>query len=142
MKYLLAAGLLLAQISLAVACAPAYARGMKVRVASESALIVWDAKEKKEHFIRRANFNTQAAYFGFLVPTPSRPHLGEVPNRVFDQLEAMTAAKIKVEQKVRYYSLFGGIANTTFAVGDAGPRPPVASRWWTASRSPAARPSC
>jgi hypothetical protein len=41
-------------------CAPVMGKGQRVDVASETALIVWDAKEKKQHFIRRASFQTEA----------------------------------------------------------------------------------
>ena len=53
------AALLLAVVLLpappADACAPVMGRGEQVRIASESALIVYDEKTKTEHFIRRGN---------------------------------------------------------------------------------------
>lgn len=68
-------------------CAPAYPPGAMVRVADESALILWDAQSKTEHFIRRATFTTSVPDFGFLVPTPSRPELAEAGDEVFSALE-------------------------------------------------------
>jgi hypothetical protein len=72
----------------ALACAPAYPEGAFVSISSEEALIVWDAARGVEHFIRRADFHTDAEDFGFLVPTPAPPELGEVDDAVFDRLRA------------------------------------------------------
>ncbi len=74
-------------------CAPAYPPGAMVRIADESALILWDAEHKIEHFIRRATFTTSAADFGFLVPTPSRPELAEAGDEVFSSLENIIRPK-------------------------------------------------
>src|SRR5262245_66273162 len=116
MKRLLAtAALFLACVSSARPCAPAYARGMRVGITAESALIVYDEKTKTEHFIRRANFDTATPYFGFLVPTPSVPQLAEMADSTFDVLEEWTAAEIKYETKVRYVSMFDTIKTNSFA---------------------------
>lgn len=58
-----------------------------IRITDESALIVWDKKSHTEHFVRRANFQTPAKNFGFLVPTPSQPQLGAVDDQLFSDLE-------------------------------------------------------
>ena len=60
-----------------LACATAPRSGDTVHIAEESAIIVWDAASKTQHFFRRASFDTQAKDFGFLVPTPSVPELKE-----------------------------------------------------------------
>jgi Uncharacterized protein conserved in bacteria (DUF2330) len=87
----IAAGLvLLATAALARpagACAPAPPPGLRVDIAEESALIVWDAAAHREHFIRRAAFRTEAKDFGFLVPTPDKPDLAEVSDAVFASLD-------------------------------------------------------
>jgi Uncharacterized protein conserved in bacteria (DUF2330) len=57
-----------------------------IPIRGEEALIVWDEAHKTEHFIRRAFFKDAPADFGFLVPTPTRPTLNEVPAIVFDRL--------------------------------------------------------
>jgi hypothetical protein len=67
------------------ACAAVGPRG-PIFVRGEEALIVWDPERQIEHFIRRALFRGVSDDFGFLVPTPSRPELAEVPSRVFDDL--------------------------------------------------------
>ena len=66
------------------ACAPAPMRGEYVEITNESALIIWDAESKTEHFIRRAAFQSTSTDFGFLVPTPTQPELAEADDSVFD----------------------------------------------------------
>lgn len=73
------------------ACAPAPRPGEHVGIASETALIIWDADAKRQHFIRRATFDTKAKDFGFLVPTPSRPELDEAHDYTFKMLARITA---------------------------------------------------
>jgi len=82
-------------------CAPVYRSGTPaVRIATETALIVWDDKaprDKKrgtQHFIRRGTFDTAAPDFGFLVPTPTNPEVAEADDDVFKALEKYTAPKI------------------------------------------------
>src|ERR1043166_1405172 len=58
------------QTSTAQACAVVERPDGRVSVAEEHAIILWDAEAKTEHFIRRAQFRTRDADFGFLVPTP------------------------------------------------------------------------
>src|SRR5947209_2668282 len=79
------------------ACAPAMRRGEEhsVEIAGETALIVWDEKARKQHFIRRASFQAQVPYFGFVVPTPTQPELAEAPDEVFTRLEDWTKPEVK-----------------------------------------------
>jgi hypothetical protein len=58
-----------------------------VRIADESALIVWDAKNKTEHLIRSATFDSQGNNVGFIVPTPTVPQLATASSDVFNALE-------------------------------------------------------
>jgi len=67
-----------------------------VEVAEESALIVWDAADKTQHFIRRASFNAEDDSFGFLVPTPTRPELAEASDKAFKMLEMLTAPPVRI----------------------------------------------
>ncbi len=75
-------------------CGVAPPRNKPVSIASESAIIVWDEAEKRQHFIRRASFTTEAADFGFLVPTPTRPELGEAEDEAFKRLATIAAPKV------------------------------------------------
>jgi hypothetical protein len=68
------------------ACAPAPPKGAEVRLADEEAVIMWDPATKTETFIRRAQFHSTAKSFGFLVPTPTKPELGEVGEGLFPAL--------------------------------------------------------
>jgi hypothetical protein len=86
---------------LALACAPAPRPGQYVRIAEESAIIIWDEKTRTQHFIRRATFDTDAPDFGFLVPTPAEPALAEVSDSAFNDLEYFIRPKVieKAETK-------------------------------------------
>jgi hypothetical protein len=77
---------LLTDHAAADACATAPPRGEEVRIADEEAIISWDPVAKRETFIRRAEFRSTTRSFGFLVPTPTTPELGEAPRSVFDNL--------------------------------------------------------
>ena len=110
------------------ACAPAPPRGYDVSIVGEEAVIVWDAARRIEHFIRRADFSTEAEGFGFIVPTPTVPELVEVEATIFERL----AYAIRPREEYRYET--GGISPTcllfatlSMRAGDkaaAGP-PPV-----------------
>ncbi len=83
------ATLILAAVFIAspsLACAPAAGEGRFVRVDAEDAVIIWDGPAKREHFIRRALFDTDAKDFGFLVPTPEKPEIGEADDVIFARL--------------------------------------------------------
>lgn len=83
------------------ACAAAPPEGRTVDVASEEALIVWDAAQHVEHFIRRADFRTDATDFGFLVPTPTQPELAEAPDAVFSRIGDLEVPEVRHENKYR-----------------------------------------
>lgn len=83
------------------ACAPAPPPNAWVTIRQEEAVIFWDPESQTEHFIRRAVFNGQTKDFGFLVPTPSEPELGEANEDLFSALAAVTSPPVKyVERKV------------------------------------------
>ncbi|MGE0787245.1 MAG: DUF2330 domain-containing protein [Sandaracinaceae bacterium] len=67
------------------ACA-SVSRDAPVQIVGEEALIVWDEETRTEHFIRHAGFHGATQDFGFLVPTPTRPQLGEVRADLFASL--------------------------------------------------------
>jgi hypothetical protein len=73
---------------------------VRVEIVAEQALIVWDARARVQHFVRRATFETEAADFGFLVPSPARPELAEAPDSVFDALHA--AIQPEVVRRTRW----------------------------------------
>ncbi len=68
------------------ACATVSASPQPIEIAGEEALILWQPETGTEHFIRRAGFAGASRDFGFLVPTPTQPELGEVPAGIFGRL--------------------------------------------------------
>jgi len=74
----------------AEACAIATPGGQNAKIATETALIVYDSASKTEHFLRTAKFDSTGD-FGFFVPTPTRPQLAEAPGDIFPQLAKLTA---------------------------------------------------
>jgi hypothetical protein len=80
-------GSLLVAIRPAAACAPAWSGSEPVQIASEEALVVWDAERRLEHFVRRAEFQGGSSNFGFLVPVPALPEIAEADERVFETIE-------------------------------------------------------
>ena len=80
----------------ASSCFVAPRSGETVRIAQETAVILWDAEQEVEHFIRKGTFATSSRDFGFLVPTPTVPELSEVNGRLFDELGRITAPRIEV----------------------------------------------
>lgn len=63
-------------------------------IAEESAIILWDAAAKVQHFIRRATFETEAPDFGFLVPTPTKPDLKETDESAFFTLADLIKPRV------------------------------------------------
>jgi hypothetical protein len=83
------------------ACAVALPRNTNkpVEIADESAIIIWDAKAKKQHFIRRATFKTEVKDFGFLVPTPTEPKLEEASDDAFTYLAKITEPRVVTQPR-------------------------------------------
>lgn len=100
MKKLLLASALLFCPDVAEACAPAPPHGQDVTIAGEEAVIAWDAATKTEHFVRRAQFESSAKDFGFLVPTPTKPTLAEADANVFQRLHDKTKPEIQTRTEL------------------------------------------
>lgn len=86
------------------ACCTAWRHGNRpIRIAAQEVLLIWDAERGVEHFVRRANFQSEKAPkdFGFLVPTPAQPKLGEVPDLVFDELGELIKPKIEIKRETQ-----------------------------------------
>jgi hypothetical protein len=77
------------------ACCPAPPRGKPVVNADQTVIILWDAANKMQHFIRQASFKSEADDFGFLVPSPSEPELEESGNDAFPYLLKLTEPEIR-----------------------------------------------
>lgn len=78
-----------------------------VRIAREAAIIVWDEQNHRQHFIRRASFETKSQNVGFLVPTPSIPELAEADDNAFAQMgEIMKPEEITKVRRIWEWSIF------------------------------------
>jgi len=123
---------LIALAVVAIACAPAPHAGDEIAVVEESAVIVWDAAAKTEHFIRRAVFQGKGRDFGFLVPTPSVPTLAEVDDAIFDKLEKRTRPEVVHVTKKRLdftpFLLMYGMRHEGMTTGAAAPVEVLASQ--------------
>lgn len=80
--------------TISLACCAVSATGSHVVNADQTVVMVWDKQRQTQHFIRKADFKTDATDIGFLVPSPSRPHLDESGNAAFSRLETITAPKV------------------------------------------------
>jgi hypothetical protein len=85
--------LLLAVVPRADACCAVVAGGSHVVNADQTVILLWDEKSGMEHFIRKADFKTDAKDLGFLVPSPSRPRLEESGGAAFTKLAEITAPR-------------------------------------------------
>jgi hypothetical protein len=79
----------------AAACCPAPPSGKPVVNADQTVILIWDAAAGMQHFIRKASFKSDAADFGFIVPSPNKPELEESGNEAFRYLAKLTAPEIK-----------------------------------------------
>lgn len=104
----------------AVGCAIAPPRDGDTSISSESALIVYDAATKTEHFIRTANFQSTSNDFGFLVPTPTKPELAEASADVFAGLSDVTKRRTEVRTRMKPLD-FGCALHTVVFMGAAAP---------------------
>ena len=98
--------LLCDQAKWADACCPAPPMGRPVVNADQTVIILWDAANKTQHFIRQASFKSDAKDFGFIVPSPSQPELSESGNDAFPTLRKLT----EPESVTRRWEGGGGIS--------------------------------
>ncbi len=96
---LCAAGLIVLAPRSSSACAPVSSHEA-VRISREQAIVVWDPATKRERFVRRAQFQTTAPNFGFLVPTPTKPLLEEASDGAFAALDQVVEdARVDVVER-------------------------------------------
>jgi hypothetical protein len=75
------------------ACCPVASDNRVVVNADQTVIMLWDAAERTEHFIRQASFKSDANDVGFIVPTPTRPQLEESGDAAFTTLLKITAPR-------------------------------------------------
>jgi hypothetical protein len=78
-----------------LACCPAGPPNKPVLNADQSVVLVWDAERGVEHFLRKATFQSEGDDFGFIIPSPTAPELGEADDQVFAALTEVTKPEVK-----------------------------------------------
>jgi hypothetical protein len=76
-------------------CCAVVRNGSHVVNADQTVIMLWDEARQTQHFIRKADFKTDAKDVGFLVPSPSRPQLAESGNQAFARLAEITAPPVR-----------------------------------------------
>jgi len=76
-------------------CCAVAGSGSHVVNADQTVIMLWDEARQTQHFIRKADFKTDAKDVGFIVPSPSRPQLDESGNAAFVKLGEITAPKFR-----------------------------------------------
>src|SRR6266702_6573636 len=75
------------------ACCYFSALGSDVNQPSQKAFLTWNPAEQIESFTVQPRFEGNAADFGMVIPTPSRPRLNEMPRDFFKELAVFTILK-------------------------------------------------
>jgi hypothetical protein len=76
------------------ACCPVGRSGKPVVNADQTVIIVWDHVKKQQHFIRKASFASTDKDFGFIIPSPTEPSLGESGDEAFNYLQRLTSPEV------------------------------------------------
>jgi hypothetical protein len=81
------------------ACCYFAAKDKDILQPAQKAFLTWDPTEKVESFTVQPKFEGNAADFGMVIPTPSKPKLDEMPRDFFKSLAVLSILK-KREQPV------------------------------------------
>jgi hypothetical protein len=96
------------------ACCYFSALGSDVSQPGQKAFLTWDPQEEIESFTVQPKFEGNAADFGMVIPTPSRPKLTEMPRDFFKELAVFTILKPMPLDKYKplraRYMMFGAPA--------------------------------
>ena len=87
--------MMVAAVPQGLGCCAVARGGSHVVNANQTVIMLWDEARQTQHFIRKADFRTDASDVGFLVPSPSRPQLAESDNAAFAKLAAITAPPVR-----------------------------------------------
>lgn len=91
MKRFLVLALALATANIIDACCGMVSeQKAKVEFTGQSNILLWDARNHLEHFVRSAKFSSTAKEFDFVAPTPSVPEIGVAKKAAFDYLRYLT----------------------------------------------------
>src|SRR5215475_7881371 len=72
------------------ACCYFSAKEKDIQQPSQKVFITWDPRSKVETFTVQPRFEGNAADFGMVIPTPSKPKLDEMPRDFFKELAVFT----------------------------------------------------
>lgn len=68
------------------ACCAVSTLGSLVSFGGQVNIVIWDPSTKTEHFVRNAEFFTEAKDLGFIAPSPTEPELAEASKEAFNTL--------------------------------------------------------
>jgi hypothetical protein len=94
------------------ACCYFAAKDKDVLQPAQKAFITWDPVEKVESFTVQPRFEGNAADFGMVIPTPTKPKLDEMPRDFFKELAVFTILEpmdISKYKNTRYLFSRGGV---------------------------------
>ncbi len=93
------------------ACCYFSAKDKDVNQPAQKAFITWDAENKTEAFTVQPKFEGNAADFGMVIPTPTRPKLNEMPREFFKELAVFTILEpMDLSKYKRYANFLAGAA--------------------------------
>jgi hypothetical protein len=107
------------------ACCYFSAKDKDIVQPAQKAFITWEPKQQRESFTVQPRFEGNAADFGMVVPTPSKPELHEMPRDFFKELAVFTILKRRefAQSKLlppRGFGALGALGGGGFAGGFGG----------------------
>ncbi|HWD40056.1 MAG TPA: DUF2330 domain-containing protein [Fimbriimonas sp.] len=82
----------------ALPCCCANAPGRTTAIGDQTNIVIWNPQTQTEHFVRLAVFQSDAANFGFIAPSPTKPELAEVSPKAFRTLGNLKPQPYEVVQ--------------------------------------------
>jgi hypothetical protein len=109
------------------ACCYFAAKDKDVLQPAQKAFITWDPVEKVESFTVQPKFEGNAADFGMVIPTPSKPKLDEMPREFFKELAVFTILEPMDLDKYKNRNLYlrRGALGRYEGKGSFGKRPSI-----------------
>jgi hypothetical protein len=101
------------------ACCYFSALGADVNQPSQKAFLTWNPALRSESFKVQPRFEGNAADFGMVIPTPSRPRLNEMPRDFFKELAVFTILKPMPLDKYKRFGGIGGFGGGLYFGADA-----------------------
>jgi hypothetical protein len=102
------------------ACCYFAAKDKDVQQPSQKVFLTWDPVEKVETFTVQPKFEGNAADFGMVIPTPSKPKLDEMPRDFFKELAIFTVLKRREYPQSHLLQPAGGFGGLGGGLGGFG----------------------